>query len=179
MLRICWIWTNLEIHEHQCCISCHPYRSIRKQNWPCHKNGQSQPRVISWTNIVIVKYPMLYTKFQGYQPLVYEKRFLKFFLPHMGMVRWSGNFEQIFIPHVPWRLHLVSKCWTTVNEWAWPWVVINCHVFIYLTISTNFHLIEFISFREVYSLSVIPYISKSDKIWPCCKIFQGQSRVII
>ena len=30
-------------------ISCHPYRSIRKQIYHCHKNGQCQPRVIIWT----------------------------------------------------------------------------------------------------------------------------------
>ena len=32
----------------QCSKSCHPYRSIRKQIWPCHKNGQGKPRVIIW-----------------------------------------------------------------------------------------------------------------------------------
>ena len=36
--------------------------------------------------------------------------------------------------------------WTKVNEWSWPWVVINCHVLIYLTICTDFHHTEFISF---------------------------------
>ena len=30
-------------------ISCHSYRSIRKQIYLCHKNGQCQPRVIIWT----------------------------------------------------------------------------------------------------------------------------------
>ena len=32
----------------QCFISCHPYRIIRKKIWPCHKNGQGQPRIIIW-----------------------------------------------------------------------------------------------------------------------------------
>ena len=35
-------------------------------------------------------------------------------------------------------------------------MLINCHVLIYLTISTDFHLIEFIGFYEVY-------ISKRDQ----------------
>ena len=29
----------------------HPYRSIRKQIWPCHKNGQDQHRVIIWKKL--------------------------------------------------------------------------------------------------------------------------------
>ena len=45
------------------CISFHPCRSIRKQIWPCHKNHQGQPSVIIWTNLVVLEYPMLYTKF--------------------------------------------------------------------------------------------------------------------
>ena len=32
----------------QCCMSLHACRSIRKQIWPRHKNGQGQPRVIIW-----------------------------------------------------------------------------------------------------------------------------------
>ena len=46
----CWIRIDLEIQYMgtQCCIICHPYRSIRKQIWLCHKNGQDQHRVIIW-----------------------------------------------------------------------------------------------------------------------------------
>ena len=34
-----------------CCTSFHPCRSIGKQIWPCHKNGQGQPSDIIWTNL--------------------------------------------------------------------------------------------------------------------------------
>ena len=68
---------------------------------------------------------------------------------------------------------------TKVNEWPWPWVVINHHVIIYLTICTNFHLTDFNSFSEIYSLSIFPYKSKRDQIWHCCKKGQGQPRIII
>ena len=64
-----------------------------------------------------------------------------------------------------------------VNEWPWP--VINRHVLIYLTIYTNFHLMGFKTFLEIYSLIIIQYKIKRDEIWPCCKIGQGQPRVII
>ena len=50
------------------------------------------------------------------------------FLPYMGMVMWPGTCEQIFIPHIPWMLHMkfgfnrpnsfqgkeVWKCWIWV-----------------------------------------------------------------
>ena len=49
----CWRYSELEqIWKYistQCCISFHPCRHIRKQIWPCHKNGQGQPRVIGST----------------------------------------------------------------------------------------------------------------------------------
>ena len=51
-----------------CCINFHLCRSIRKQIWPCHKNGQGQPSVIVWTNLVVPEYLMLYTKFQCHGP---------------------------------------------------------------------------------------------------------------
>ena len=34
-----------------------PYKSIRKQIWPCPKKGQGQPKVIIWTNFVGPKFP--------------------------------------------------------------------------------------------------------------------------
>ena len=45
-MRICWIRTNLEIHEHSMLYKL--YRRIKQQIWPCHTNGQGQPRVIIW-----------------------------------------------------------------------------------------------------------------------------------
>ena len=44
------------------------YKSIRDQIWPCRKIDQSQPRVIIWTNLVVLEHPMLLYKFQDYQP---------------------------------------------------------------------------------------------------------------
>ena len=47
----CWGYAELERtwkYMTIWCISCRPYRSIRKQIWPYHKYGQGQPRVIIW-----------------------------------------------------------------------------------------------------------------------------------
>ena len=90
-----------------CWISFHPCRSIRKQIWPCHKNGQGQPSVIIWINLVVLEYAMLYTKFQGHQPLGSEERDFWRFLPYrygsyLGHV--TRNIWTNFQPNIPWRL---------------------------------------------------------------------------
>ena len=49
VLRICWIRTNLGIHEHSMMYKLSPLQKHQETNiWPCHKNGQGQPRVIIW-----------------------------------------------------------------------------------------------------------------------------------
>ena len=47
-LRICWIRTNLEMQEHSMLYKLSPIQKNQEQIWPCHKNGQGQPRVIIW-----------------------------------------------------------------------------------------------------------------------------------
>ena len=84
------------------CFTFFPHKSIRDQIWPCRKIGQGQPRVIIWTNLVVLEHPMLHTKFQGHWPFgCGEEDFLRF-LPYMGMaailVMWPGPFEQTFVP---------------------------------------------------------------------------------
>ena len=84
------------------CFTFFPYKSIRDQIWPCRKICQGQPRVIIWTNLVILEHPMLHTKFQGHRSFGSgEDDFLRF-LPYMGMaailVMWPIPFEQTFVP---------------------------------------------------------------------------------
>ena len=67
--------------------------------------GQGQPRVISWTTLVVLPYMMLHTKFQGHRSSGSgEEDFLRF-LPYMGMaamlVMWPRPFEQFFFPKGP------------------------------------------------------------------------------
>ena len=43
------------------CFTFFPYKSIRDQIWPCCKLSQGQPMVIIWTNLVVLKHPILMT----------------------------------------------------------------------------------------------------------------------
>ena len=57
-----------------------PYKSLCDQIWPWRKMGQSQPRVIIWTTLVVLPYTMLHTKFQGHWSTGSgEEDFLRFF----------------------------------------------------------------------------------------------------
>ena len=124
------------------------------------------------------------------------------FLPYMGLevilVMWPRTIARFFIPTSHggsiWNLdsngHVFFEekkfenvesewPWTKVTEWPWPWIVINCYVLIYLTICTSFHLTGFNSFLEIYSLSIFPYKSKRDQIWPCCKIVTWAANSVV
>ena len=92
------------------CISFHSCRSIRKQIWPCHKNGQGQPSVIVWTNLVVLESPMLYTKFQGHQPLGSYGDFWRF-LPYMGLEATFVLDREHFnkFSSTKWRLHILGS----------------------------------------------------------------------
>ena len=79
-----------------------PYTSLCDQIWLWRKMGQGQPRVIIWTNLVVLPYTMLHTKFQGHWSIGSgEEDFLRF-LPYIGMaailVMWPNSIVQIFIP---------------------------------------------------------------------------------
>ena len=63
--------------------------------------SQGQPSVIIWTNLVVLPYTMLHTKFQGHWSIGSGEDLLRF-LPYMGMaamlVMWPRPFEQFFLP---------------------------------------------------------------------------------
>ena len=42
--------SNLEIQEPSMLYKLSPIQKHQEQIWPCHKNGQGQPRVIIWKN---------------------------------------------------------------------------------------------------------------------------------
>ena len=37
--------------------------------WPHRKKGQGHPKVIIWTILVVLGYPMLHTKFEGHESI--------------------------------------------------------------------------------------------------------------
>ena len=122
------------------CFTIFPYKSIRDQIWRCHKISQGQLRVIIWTNLVELEYPMLHTNFQGHQTFgSREEDFLKF-LPYMGMAAiWT-----IYHSPIPWRLHIkfgfnrpsslwekeIWKCWiwVTLDQGQWITLTFDIHI---------------------------------------------------
>ena len=185
-----------------CYISFHPCRSIRKQIWPCHKNGRGQPSIIIWTNLVVHYYPMLFTKFQDHKPRGSEEGDFRRFLPYLGLetilVMWHRTFEQIFIPASRGGSirHLASngfmffeekKFENVESEWPWTsqWMTLtfSCHksscTYLFDCIYTNCHLTCLKVFLEIYKISIFLFKNKRDQIWSCCKVGQDQLRVII
>ena len=120
-----------------CCISFHPCRSITKQIWTCHKNGQGQLSVFIWRNLIVLEYPKLYTKFQDHRLLGSEEGFFfqifTIYEPgsHLGYV--TRNIWINSHPNIPWRLN-------TKFGFNWPRVVLGKEVlncWIWVTLDTG------------------------------------------
>ena len=58
-------------------VTFFPYKSIRDQIWPRRKIGQGQHKVIIWTNLVVLEYPMLHTNFRGHRLFGAREDFFK------------------------------------------------------------------------------------------------------
>ena len=78
---------------------------IQKHKGPhltCRKIVQDHPRVIIWTHMVVLAYPMLHTNFQGYWPFSSREDDCFRVLPNMDMaailVTWPIAFDQTFGP---------------------------------------------------------------------------------
>ena len=103
-----WISGRGRLAEKIHCFTFFQYKSIMDQIWPCRKIGQGQPKVIIWTYLVALEYPMLHIKFQGYRPFGSGDDFKVFTIyghgGHLGHVTWTiwTNFR---FP-VPRRLHM-------------------------------------------------------------------------
>ena len=168
----CWGYTEFEqtwkYMNTQCSISCHPKKALGNKFDPVIKMVKVT-QSYHLKEMVVVKYDAVYRVSRTSTSWFRKREDFWRSLPYMRMAMWPEQFEQIFIPHIPWRLHMKFGFnrpggffgkesenvdsewpWTTVNEWPQHWVVTNCQVFIYLTISTNFHLKEFISLCYMY-----------------------------
>ena len=121
-----------------------PYKSLCDQIWPWHKRGQSQPRVIIWTTLVVLAYMMLHTKFQGHGSIgSWEEDFLRF-LPYKGiaamLIMWPDfvykcsfiflklSYEfcfQLAQPFLRKKQVLTLKSeWPLTKVKEWPWLLI-------------------------------------------------------
>ena len=96
-----------------------PYKSMREQIWPCRKIGHGQPRVIIWTNLVVLMHPMLHIKFQGHRPFLFRRRrFFKGFY-HIWAWRpsWSYDLDHLNKLSFPHPKEAPFKIWLQLALW--------------------------------------------------------------
>ena len=74
-----------------------PYKSIRDQIWPCRKICQGQPRVLIWTNLVVLEHPTLHTKCQGHRPFGSGEDFLRLYHLWAWRPSWSSDLDRLNI----------------------------------------------------------------------------------
>ena len=138
-----------------------PIQSIRDPIWPCCKIGQVQPRVIIWTNLVVLKHPMLHNKFQDHRPFGSWDDFFKFFTTygHGGNLgRETRTIWTIFRSPIPWRLHMKfgfnfqfgpvvsEKLFNECGRWTDRWQTTEAYLSYKLTknssTSDNLHTVQ-------------------------------------
>ena len=89
--------TNFDIIDYNCfwkihCVTFFQYKNIRDQIWHCCKICQGQPRVIIWTNLVVLEHPMLHTKFQGHRSLGSREDSFKVFI--IWAASWQNQHQK-------------------------------------------------------------------------------------
>ena len=181
------------------CLNFHPCRSIRTQILPCHKNGQVNPGSSFesvWKNLST---RCCIPSFKAIGLLVPKEGIFQGFFHNMSLdailVMLPGIFEHIVIPNIPWSLHIkfgFNIAWcilrkrnlkmlnlSDLGQSQWMTLTLGCHK------SSYTHLFDYMYLQAstVTQTSTVeafsPYRSKRDQIWPCCKIGQGQPKVII
>ena len=123
------------------CFNFFPFKSIGDQIWPCCKISQCQSRSIIWTNLVVLEYSMLHTKFQIHWPFGSREEDFESLLAYLSMaailVMWHKPFVLSFIlsshegstwiwhgfnrPSVFWGKE-VWKCWIWVSLDKCQWM---------------------------------------------------------
>ena len=82
-------------------LACQADTLPNKLLCPDYKKVKGLPRIIIWRNSVVLKYPMLHTKFQDHWLFGSREDFLRL-LPYMGMstilAMWPWPIEGTFIP---------------------------------------------------------------------------------
>ena len=66
-----------------------------------------------------------------------------------------------------------------VKKWPWPSILTYLHNLNWLSASTKFQVTGCNSFWKIHCFHFFPLKSISNQIWPCHKIGQGNSKVII
>ena len=81
-----------------------PFKCLWNQNWPCHKIGQGQLRVMIYINFVVLQMLMLHAKFQGNWPSGSgEEDFLRFWFRSCS---WQRFVCWLYFGHVTWIIYI-------------------------------------------------------------------------
>ena len=124
------------------CFTFFPYKSISNKIWPCHKISQGQHRFITWTNLVVLKYPCCKSTFKVIGLLVTERKNFSC-VYHIWAWRpfWScylDHLNKLSFP-IPYRIHIkfgfnrpsgfsgkeVWKCWIWVTLVQGQWMTLT------------------------------------------------------
>ena len=144
-----------------------PTQKHSKQIWPCHENGQGQPRVIIiYENIWSTRVPdAVYQVSRTSASWFRRRRFLKLFTIYG---QWSCDLEHLNKFSFPtshggsiWNLASIGLAVSEqkkseVNEWPWPLIFIQVHVLIQLTESTNFDITDYNNFWKIHYFTFFP-----------------------
>ena len=93
-----------------------PYKSIGDQIWPCRKIAQGQNKVIIWTNLVVLEYPMVHTNSQGHRLFGSREEEFFMFLPYWAWrPSWYCDLDhlnKLSFPHPIEAPHEIWLQWT-------------------------------------------------------------------
>ena len=79
------------------CFNFFPYKSIGNQIWPCRKIGHGQPRGIISTDVLVLEYSLLQSKFHDYWPFCSREDFFKgFYYIWAWRPSWSCDVKQLY-----------------------------------------------------------------------------------
>ena len=101
------------------CFTFFPYKSIRDQIWPCRKIGHSQPRVIIWANLVVLKHTMIHTKIQGQWPFGSGEIDFCLVFYHIWSWRpsWSCVEDRLSKLSFPYPTEAPFEIWLWLAQW--------------------------------------------------------------
>ena len=100
------------------CFTFFPYKIIRDQIWPWGQIDQNQPRVLSWTNFVVLEHPMLHAKFQGHRPFGFgEEDFYGFYHKWAWRPSWSCDQDRLNKLSFPYPMETPYEIWLESSKW--------------------------------------------------------------
>ena len=108
-----------------------PNKSIGDQIWPCRKIGQCQPRIIVWTNLVVLSTECYIPTFKVISLLVPKKKiFSGFYHIWTWGPYWSCDLDHLnkFSFPYPMKSSVWNWIWVTLDQGHWMTLTFNIHI---------------------------------------------------